>query len=94
MEELEMKKMIEQRKREKEEERQARLRVKQLIEADKLARKGKQADANQLPVENVPVPVTAPAPVTNVAPKDYTQTKIQVELFVNFCFSTWRIVFL
>lgn len=71
-----MKKILEQRKREKEEERLARLRVKQLIEADKLARKGITAD--QVKPEVTPTP--APTPVA-VTPKDYSQTRIQVKFF-------------
>jgi len=67
-----MKKIIEQRKREKEEERLARQRVKELIEADKLARKGIKSEPSN--------PVTPPVqtPVTSSTPKDYTHTKIQV----------------
>lgn len=75
MEELEMKKIMEQRKREKEEEKQARNRVKQLIEADKLARKNKQA--GEAPAAAPPVTVI-PSPTVSVTPKDYTETKIQV----------------
>lgn len=79
MEELEMKKILDQRKREKEEERQARLRVKQLIESDKLARKGITAEQ----VKPIVTPTPAPAPV-NAAPKDYSQTRIQVYNHIYF----------
>lgn len=43
MEELEMKKILEQRKREKQEEKDARDRVKAQIEADRAARKAKMS---------------------------------------------------
>lgn len=75
MEELEMKKILELRKREKEEEKQARLRVKQLIEADKLARKGITPDNIANKVEPPP---EVKAPIVIATPKDYTQTRIQV----------------
>lgn len=74
MEELEMKKILEQRKREKEEDKQARLKVKQLIEADRLARKGISPDSIQK-VETAPATKT---PVVTAPPKDYAQTRIQV----------------
>lgn len=80
-EELEMKKLIEQRKREKEEEKQARLRVKRLIEADKLARKGINAESNESIVKNTAISEpTLAATIVNSTPKDYSQTKIQVKI--------------
>ena len=81
MEEQEMKKIVEQRKREKEEEKQARLRVKQLIEADKLARKGITPENKSNPVAPISEVKT---PVVNATPKDYTQTRIQVLSSVSF----------
>lgn len=78
MEELEMKKIIEQRKREKEEERLARQRVKDLIEADKLARKGIKSEPTK------PIIPPSPSPVQSSASKDYTHTKIQVGIIFHF----------
>lgn len=77
MEELEMKKIIEQRKREKEEDRLARQRVKDLIEADRKARRGISADSDQAKLVNEPKtdPILSP-----VASKEYTHTKIQIRL--------------
>lgn len=79
MEELEMKKIIEQRKREKEEDKLARQRVKELIESDRLARKGMSADSNQ--IKPNAAPAATPTPVPIVTPKEYTQTKIQVSYY-------------
>ncbi|KAG7213323.1 hypothetical protein KM043_002621 [Ampulex compressa] len=81
LEELEMKKLLEERKREKEEERLARQRVKAQIEADKAARRAK-AEANS---DNPPKPVSAPLPgsscsVTTHHRKDYSETKLQIRL--------------
>lgn len=76
MEELEMKKILDLRKREKEEERQARIRVKRLIEDDKLARKGIDPDS----VQKVEVASEVKTPAVIATPKDYTSTKIQVIL--------------
>ncbi|XP_034656924.1 UBX domain-containing protein 1 [Drosophila subobscura] len=82
MEEIEMKKIVDQRKREKEEEKVARDRVRAQIEADKAARKAR---------ENKEIPNSEPAPSvssTTVSsptgvkspPRDYTETRIQVRL--------------
>lgn len=76
-------KKVEQRKREKQEERLARERVKQQIEQDKLARKAKsnpaavQSDA-PTPAPSIPSTV-APAQSSTVA-KNYKETKIQIRL--------------
>ncbi|XP_067645136.1 UBX domain-containing protein 1 [Eurosta solidaginis] len=83
MEELEMKKIVDQRKREKAEEKAARERVRAQIEADKAARKAREQNL----VES-PSPVTSPTlpPATastssvRAALKDYTQTRIQIRL--------------
>lgn len=77
LEEEEMKKLVDQRKREKEEERLARERVRAQIEADKAARRAKQTGAEEPPptVQSHPVNQTQ----SNAAPvRDYAQTKIQV----------------
>lgn len=79
MEELEMKKIIEQRKREKEEDRLARQRVKDLIEADRKARRGISADSDQVKVVDEPKTIPVPSPA---ASKEYTHTKIQVSYLI------------
>ncbi|EDW70651.1 UBX domain-containing protein 1 [Drosophila virilis] len=85
MEEIEMKKIVDQRKREKEEEKAARDRVRAQIEADKAARKaraeqsspGKPSDA----VPSVSSTTTATTPTgVKSPPRDYTETRIQVRL--------------
>lgn len=74
-----MKKLIEQRKKEKQDEFLARQRVREQIEADKLARKAKSANQQQdAPVEAKPQTVVAPAqkkPAVN-----YTDVKLQIRL--------------
>lgn len=86
MEEQEMKKIMDQRRREKAEEKAARDRVKAQIEADKAARKAKQAGevATTPPVSPVApaassptVSSTAPASAT---PKNYTNARIQIRM--------------
>lgn len=68
---------MDERKREKQEEKVARDRVKAQIEADKLARKRLygQAPAEGQPKQTLPVAVS-PQKQT----KDYTETKLQVDL--------------
>lgn len=81
MEELEMQKIIEQRKREKAEEKAARDRVKAQIEADKAARKARLAAESG---QNLPVQSPATSSTTSADPnktqKDYTNTRIQIRL--------------
>lgn len=77
MEELEMKKIIEQRKKEKEEERLARQRVKEQIEADKLARKAKFSGTQPAPAE--PAPVASSTAVEKKS-QNYTAVKLQIRL--------------
>lgn len=75
LEEEEMKKLVDQRKREKEEERLARERVKAQIEADRAARRAKQTGAEPPP----PLVQIQPVCQNNAVPvRDYAQTKIQV----------------
>lgn len=81
MEELEMKKVMDQRKREKEDEKRARDRVRAQIECDKAARKARMAAEAGLPVV-APV-VVAPPVATSSSPKspvEYSKTKIQIRL--------------
>lgn len=76
LEEEEMKKLVEQRKREKEEERLARERVKAQIEADRAARRAKQSGVEPSPPLSVQ---SQPVSQSNAVPaRDYAQTKIQV----------------
>lgn len=89
MEDVEMKKLIDQRKREKEDEKRARDRVRGQIEADKAARREKMAALTGKPA---PIPIVAvptsivPAETTTSndsspkAPKTYANTRIQVRL--------------
>lgn len=70
-----MKKILDQRKREKEEEKFARQRVKEQIEQDKLARKAKYS--------NQPIEVVPPKPVAVVSSKpaiNYSEVKLQIRL--------------
>lgn len=79
LEEAEMKKILDQRKRDKEEERVARQRVKDQIESDKAARKAKFA----APGENIPAPVevkAAPTVVKAPPAKNYNETRLQIRL--------------
>lgn len=75
--ELEMKKIVEQRKREKEEEKMARQRVRDQIEQDKLARKAKFSGATK--AEPVSSPVIEPT-VTKPASNSYSEVKLQIRL--------------
>ncbi|XP_055546267.1 UBX domain-containing protein 1 [Wyeomyia smithii] len=82
LEEQEMKKVMDQRRREKMEEKAARERVKAQIEADKAARKAKQSGE----------PVASPVPSSTVSSsgelaatkptttKSYTNTRIQIRM--------------
>lgn len=80
LEEQEMAKIVLQRKREKEEEKAARDRVKAQIEADKAARRAKME--NTSPTTSPPVVATPVAVVTSPSgpKKEYTTTKIQIRL--------------
>ncbi|XP_036335739.1 UBX domain-containing protein 1-B-like [Rhagoletis pomonella] len=83
MEELEMKKIVDQRKREKAEEKAARERVRAQIEADKAARKAREQNQIEQPssVTTSPtLPVAASTNSVRQANKDYTQTRLQVRL--------------
>lgn len=73
--------MVELKKREKEEERLARQRVKEQIEQDKLARKAKfggQTPQSQPSSAQITQPVTSPS--TTTANKNYSEVKLQIKL--------------
>lgn len=77
-------KLVEQRKREKEDEKRARDRVRAQIEADKAARRDKMAALTGKSTVSAPV---APTPVQTMsadsspkASKTYSNTRIQVRL--------------
>ncbi|XP_034247446.1 UBX domain-containing protein 1 [Thrips palmi] len=82
LEEQEIKKMAELRRREKEDDKRARDRVRAQIEADKAARKAKaDAAAGITPVTPAPAPVPVQVkPATPSAPKDYSETRLQIRL--------------
>ncbi|TDG43148.1 hypothetical protein AWZ03_010440 [Drosophila navojoa] len=86
MEEIEMKKIVDQRKREKEEEKAARDRVRAQIEADKAARKAREAKnspgaqlSDAVPSVSSTTTATTPTGVKS-PPREYTETRIQVRL--------------
>jgi len=85
LEDENIKKIMDERKREKQEEKVARDRVKAQIEADKLARKKLYGQA---PVEEQPKPVLPVAVSPQKQTKDYTETKLQVNFIhiLNFIF--------
>ncbi|XP_063990044.1 UBX domain-containing protein 1 isoform X2 [Diachasmimorpha longicaudata] len=80
LEELEMKKLLEQRKREKEEDRIARQKIREQIEADKAARRARQAEDSGNTAVVSPTSPTGPSPVAPAPKRDYNQTKIQIRL--------------
>ncbi|XP_025992920.1 UBX domain-containing protein 1 [Solenopsis invicta] len=81
LEELEMQKLLEQRKREKAEEKEARQRVRAQIEADKAARRAKAAAENSQSVNTTSVPLSATSSSASTHHrKDYTETKLQLRL--------------
>uniref|UniRef100_R4G8Q7 Putative ubiquitin regulatory protein n=1 Tax=Rhodnius prolixus TaxID=13249 RepID=R4G8Q7_RHOPR len=73
--EEEFKKAIEERKREKEEDRLARQKIREQIEADKLARKAKAAGGSTETVTSPTPTVVKPPP-----PKEYNEAKLQIRL--------------
>lgn len=72
-----MKKLLDERKREKEEEKLARQRVKEQIEADKAARRAK-ADAEKA----LAASPFAPSSSTSIYRKEYNDTKLQVITYI------------
>ncbi|KAL7307368.1 hypothetical protein TKK_0000555 [Trichogramma kaykai] len=79
LEELEMKKILEQRRREKEEDRMARQRIREQIEADRAARRLKAQGSSEAVA---PAPVAKPpvAQNTNNSSQNYTETRLQIRL--------------
>ncbi|CAG9579037.1 unnamed protein product [Danaus chrysippus] len=77
MQEQEMQKLVEQRRREKLEDQRARERVRAQIEADRQARK--QALSGQPAPEPAPAPIPAPV-ASNPTPKTYDSARIQLKL--------------
>lgn len=76
MQEQEMKRLAEERKREKLEDKMARQKVKEQIERDRQARKAKDGGSQAAPA---PEPKPQPAAAAQPAPKkDYSQTRLQV----------------
>jgi hypothetical protein len=69
---------VEQRKREKQEEKLARERVKAQIEADKAARRAKSS--NTAPPESTPIVVSNTIQSAPVVARDYKEAKIQLRL--------------
>ncbi|ALC43400.1 CG8209 [Drosophila busckii] len=81
MEDVEMKKILDQRKREKDEEKAARDRVRAQIEADKAARKAReQPAASAEPMPSVSSTTASSPSGVKSPPRDYTETRIQVRL--------------
>ncbi|XP_024871063.1 UBX domain-containing protein 1 [Temnothorax curvispinosus] len=83
LEELEMQKLLEQRKREKAEEKEARQRVRAQIEADKAARRAKAAAESS--AQSVINTTSTPLPAISSSAsahhrKDYTETRLQLRL--------------
>ncbi|KAL0267159.1 UNVERIFIED_CONTAM: hypothetical protein PYX00_009507 [Menopon gallinae] len=78
LKEEEMKRMIEKHRREKIEDQKARQRVKEQIEADKLARKMKFADNSSSP-SATPAPASSAETISRPQ-KDYTEARIQIRL--------------
>jgi UBX domain-containing protein 1/4 len=77
MEEEEMKKIIDQRRREKLEDDQARQRIKAKIEADKQARQAKFSNTPAAPAAPVQPAKLEPTKAAG-PPKDYVEAKINV----------------
>lgn len=80
LEEQQMKKIAEERRREKLETQKAKERVKAQIAADRAAKKEQEALERGLPPPPTAAapPAAAAAPVASSAPKDYTETRIQI----------------
>ncbi|KZC09019.1 PREDICTED: UBX domain-containing protein 1 [Dufourea novaeangliae] len=75
-EELETKKMLEQRRHEKEQEKLARERVKAQIEADRAARRAKAGDEQPVIKQTPPEPSSS----TTHTKKNYSETRLQIRL--------------
>lgn len=87
MKEIEMKKMIEQRKREKIEDQKARERVRAQIAADKEARKLKDKSQMASSSETSVAPAV-PVSTPSKPQRDYNSTRLQVTIIcpsITFC---------
>ena len=75
-----MKKIAEERRREKIETQKAKERVKAQIAADRAAKKEQEARERGLapPPAAAAAPPPAASPAPSVAPKDYTETRLQI----------------
>ncbi|XP_052769953.1 UBX domain-containing protein 1-like [Mya arenaria] len=84
MAEIEMKKIAEQRKREKNEERIARQRVKEQIEKDKRDRAAKfgkaSTESGASAASSPPQPAAPPASSAPTEKKEYTDARLQIRL--------------
>lgn len=80
MQDLEIKKMLELRKREKEEDKLARQRIKAQIEQDKLDRKLKAEGKTINECDLQPVSNTIVVPAKTPVKIDYSETKLQIRL--------------
>ena len=78
--EQEIKKMAEQRRREKIEEKEAKARVLAQLEADKAARRAeRESSKNQQQLaSSASVPQVQPQPQQPAVKKDYTETRLQI----------------
>lgn len=81
MEELEMRKLAEQRRKEKEDDRRARQRVKEQIEKDKRDRAAKFGKSEESkPVATTSTPAAAVSPPQPAVKKEYDQCRLQIRL--------------
>jgi hypothetical protein len=89
LEEDEMKKLVEQRKREKLEEKLARQRVKEQIEQDKIARRAKFGISTPTDEKQQQLPMAVAEPTDQQTPpqpaKEYGQTRLQVQRYQSLC---------
>lgn len=82
-----MKRLAEERRKEKQEDKLARQRVKEQIERDRQARREKDLRASQ-GAAAAPEPKPQPAPAAQPAQKkDYTQARLQVLFSLNRSFT-------
>jgi hypothetical protein len=95
LEEDEMKKLVEQRKREKLEEKLARQRVREQIEQDKIARRAKFGISTPTDgTQQQPAAVVVEPTLRQMPPqpaKDYAQTRLQVQTYQPLCDCTLKL---
>uniref|UniRef100_A0A6M2DH61 Putative ubiquitin regulatory protein n=1 Tax=Xenopsylla cheopis TaxID=163159 RepID=A0A6M2DH61_XENCH len=77
LEDMEIMKLVAERKREKEEDRLAKERVRAQIEADKAARRAKAAGTN---IETAPTPVQPVQPIQPTVSRDYSSARLQIRM--------------